>query len=183
VDGLESASVFAAGSSTVEVLREGVSKIMVRKTHECVFGMTVLACGLLILASWPEGIRAAASDKKNGKEKPAPAGEWVKKEGELKIEFDGKGAMKIAPHGDSKKLALVCDYTVEASGRIKAKLADLEGEEKAVEKAKEHLPAGLEFSFMWTVKDDTAKFDDIKGEGDVVEHLKNHLEGDYEKKK
>jgi hypothetical protein len=184
VDGLDAASDFAAGSPTVELLGEGVSNIMVRKTHNRVVGVAVLAYGILALASGSDGIRAAPGDKKDSKEQSTQSAEWVRKEGELKIAFDGKGALKIAPHGDGKKLAIVCDYTVEVGQRIKVKVAVIEGSmEKAVAKVKEKIPVGLEFSFKWAVKDDTAKFDDIKGEGDVVEHLKNHLEGDYEKKK
>lgn len=147
-------------------------------SHKCV----VLVGGILALAGFLDGFNASAEDKKDNK--AGPSGVWVRKEGELKIEFDGKGAMKIAPHGDSQKIAIVCEYTSAADRRIKVKVTGIEGSmEKAVEKVKEQVAAGLEFSFQWTVKDDTAKLDDIKGEGDVVEHLKQHLEGDYEKPK
>jgi hypothetical protein len=148
---------------------------MFGRTHKCV----VLVCGVLALAGLLDGPSASADDKG----KPAPSGAWVRKEGELKIEFDGKGKMKICPHGDSEKIAIVCDYS-EKDGRINVKISGVEGsQEKAVEKVKEKLPAGLEFSFKWTVKDDTAKLDDLKGEGDTIDHLKEHLEGDYEQKK
>jgi hypothetical protein len=152
---------------------------MLGKTYKCV---VVLACGIqaVLLA----GLSASADEKKDDKEKAAPSGAWVRKEGELKIEFDDKGALKIAPHGDSDKIAIVCDTTVEKDGRIKVKVTGIEGsQEKAVEKIKEKIAVGLEFNFKWTAKDDKARLDDLKGEGDVVEHLKSHLEGDYEQKK
>ncbi|HZV07009.1 MAG TPA: hypothetical protein VE999_18145 [Gemmataceae bacterium] len=142
------------------------------KSHKCI----VLVCGILSLA----GFSASAEDKKD--DKAAPSGTWVRKEGELKLEFDGKGELKIAPHGDSKTIAIVCDAT-KKDGRIKVKVTGAEGSsEEAIKKVKEHLPAGTQFSFKWTVKGDSAKLDDIKGEGDIAEHLKSHLEGDYEKK-
>jgi hypothetical protein len=143
------------------------------KSHKCI----VLVCGVLSLA----GFSASAEDKKD--DKAAPSGTWVRKEGELKLEFDGKGELKIAPHGDSKTIAIVCDAATEKDGRIKVKVTGAEGSsEEAVNKVKEHLPAGTQFSFKWTVKGDAAKLDEIKGEGEIVEHLKTHLEGDYEKK-
>jgi hypothetical protein len=149
------------------------------KTRKCV----VLACGLLALAGLIDGLSASADDKKDDKGKAVPAGAWVKKEGELKLEFDGKGELKIAPHGDSEKIAIVCDSKAEKGGRIKVKVTGATGSvEEAVNKVKEHVQAGLEFSFKWTVKDNSAKLDDLKGEGDVLEQLKSHLEGDYEKK-
>jgi hypothetical protein len=147
------------------------------KTHKCI----VLACGVLALAGLFDGLGASADDKKG--DKAAPSGTWVRKEGELKLEFDGKGELKIAPHGDSKTIAIVCDSTIEKDGRVKVKVTGAEGSsEEAVNKVKEHVQAGLEFSFKWTVKGDTAKLDDLKGEGDAIEKLKSHLEGDYEKK-
>lgn len=139
----------------------------------------VLVCGVLALAV---GLSVRADDKKDDKDQSAASGTWVRKEGELKIEFDGKSAMKIHPHGDNKKIALVLEYTVEESKRIKVKLTGFEGEEKIVDAIKEKIAVGVEFSFKWMVKDDTAKLDDLKGKGDAIEHLKNHLEGDYEKK-
>lgn len=152
---------------------------MLCKTRECV----VLVCGVLALAGLLDDYSASAGYKKDGKGKPAVSGAWVRKEGELKLEFDSKGAMKICPHGDGEKIAIVCDCTIAEGGRIKVKVSSVVGSrEKAVEKVKEHLPAGLEFSFKWTVKDGTAKLDDLKGDGDVADHLKMHLEGDYEKK-
>jgi hypothetical protein len=135
----------------------------------------VLACGLLGLAS----LAATAGDKKG--DKPALSGTWVKKDGEPKIEFADKGVLKIAPHGDSAVIAIVCDYTVEKEGLVKAKVTEFEGKEKAKKHVAEKLPVGTEFSFKWKVKDGTAKLDDLKCE--KVEQLKSHLEGEYFQKK
>ena len=77
-------------------------------------------------------------------------------------------------------IAVVCEYTVEKEGLVKAKITDFEGKEEAKKMVKEKLPVGTEFSFKWKVKDDTAKLDDLKG--DKIEDLKSHLEGDYKKK-
>jgi hypothetical protein len=87
--------------------------------------------------------------------------------------------MKIAPHGDSKVIAVVCEYTVDKEGQVKAKITDFEGKAEAQEKVKELLPVGTEFTFKWKVKDDAAKLDDLKGE--KIEPLKSHLEGEYKK--
>jgi hypothetical protein len=134
----------------------------------------VLACGVLVLASLP----ASADDKKD--DKPALSGTWSKKDGELKIEFADKGVLKIAPHGDSAVLAVVCHYTVAKEGRVKVKITEFEGKEEAKKKAAERIPVGLKFSFQWTVKGNAARLDDLMG--DEVEALKSHLEGDFEKK-
>lgn len=129
-----------------------------------------LACAVLSLA----GVRAGADDKK------PLTGTWALKGGETKIEFVDKENLKVMPHGDANVIALVCSYTVDKNGVVKAKLTELQGKEEVREKAKGHLPVGLEFSFKWQVKNDTARLDDLKG--DKVEPFKSHLEGDYEKK-
>jgi hypothetical protein len=144
---------------------------MLRKTLN--YG-EVLACGVLVLAS----LSAFADDKKD--DKPALSGSWVKKDGELKIEFTDKDVMKIAPHGNDEVFLVLCTYTVE-KGEVKAKITGLEGKEEAKKKAQEHLPVGFKFSFKWKVNGDTARLDDVKG--DDVEILKSHMEGDFEQKK
>ena len=131
----------------------------------------VLVCVVLSLAGRP----AAADDK----EKAAPAGVWVRKEGELRIEFSDKDVLKISPHGKDEVICVLCKYTAGKEGLIKAKITELEGKEK--EKAKGVIPIGLEFSFTWQVKDDVATLGDLKGEN--VEVLKSHLEGKYDQKK
>lgn len=149
---------------------------MIRKTHKCI----VLVYGVLALAGLFDGRSVWAEDKKDNK-KVALSGEWVRKEGEIKIEFDGEGVMKIFPHGANNKLAIVLDYTVEKDKRVKVKVTDLEGEEKQIEQVKQHITIGLELSFKWTVKDKTATLDGLKGKDDDLGHWKA-LEGEYEKK-
>src|SRR5262249_41203971 len=89
--------------------------------------------------------------------------------------------MKIAPHGDSDVIAIVCDYTVRKEGLVKATVTGFEGKEDVKKHVAEKLPVGTEFSFRWTVKKDTAKLDDVKCE--KVEQIKSHLEGEYHGKK
>jgi hypothetical protein len=135
----------------------------------------MLACGVLAVAS----LAATADDKKG--DKPALSGTWGKKDGELKIEFADKGVMKFVPHGDSALLAIVCDYTIEKDGLVKAKVTALEGKEEATKKVQEHLPVGYQFTFKWKVNGAAARLDDVMG--DDVAMLKSHLEGDFEQKK
>src|SRR5262245_25157696 len=126
----------------------------------------VLACGVLALAL----SGAAAADDKD---KPALSGAWVLKGGELKLTFSDKDVLKIVPHADKEDvLQIVCKYTVAKDGQVKAKITELEGKEEAKEKAKEHVPIGLEFSFTWKVKDATAKLSDVKG--DKADIIKSH---------
>jgi hypothetical protein len=134
----------------------------------------VLACGVLVA-----GLSASAGDKQGGQ--PALTGTWGQKGGELKIEFAGKDVMKIAPHGDSAVIGIVCKYTVEKEGRVKAEVTGFEGKEEAKKKVQEHLPVGFQFNFTWKRSGATARLDDVKGKD--VALLKSHLEGDYELKK
>lgn len=147
---------------------------MLLKTRKYV---AVLACGALALA----GLLASAEDKKADKDKPALSGVWVQTGGELKIEFEGKDVMKIFPHGENKVIVIICSYTIDKEGLVKAKVTDFDGTDEAKEKVKEKVPVGLEFSFKWKVKDDTATLDDLKG--DKVDVLKSHMEGKYDQKK
>jgi hypothetical protein len=135
----------------------------------------VLAYGVLVLAC----VSTSAEDKKGAK--PALSGTWVKKDGELKIEFSDKDVIKIVPHGDSSVLAIVCNYTVEKGDRVKVEVTGFEGKEEAKKKAQEHLPIGFKFTFKWKVNGNAAKLDDLMG--DDIEMLKSHLEGDFEHKK
>jgi peroxiredoxin len=119
-----------------------------------------------------------ADDKKgNGR---ALSGTWGKTGGALKIEFGDKGVMKIAPHGDITAIAIVCDYTVEKEGLVKAKVTGVEGNGAPTKHIGGLLPAGTKFSFKWTVKADSAKLDDLTG--DKVEVLRHLLAGDFEQK-
>jgi hypothetical protein len=131
-----------------------------------------LASGIFILAGL-----AASADESNGK--VSLSGVWQLKMGENRIEFSDKNVVKIIPHGDNKLIAIVCEYAAERKGLVKAKITGIEG--KAKEKAKDHLPVGTEFSFQWTVKDETATLNDLIG--DKIEHFKTQLEGEYSQKK
>jgi hypothetical protein len=134
-----------------------------------------LACVALVLIC-PAATRA---DDKADKDKPTASGTWLKKEGQLKIEFPDKGVMKIAPHGGDE-IVVVCSYTITKDGLVKAKITDLEGKDELKEKAKTRLPVGLEWSFTWKVKDDTATLDNVEGKD--VEVIKSHMEGEFAKK-
>jgi hypothetical protein len=136
-----------------------------------------LACGILALA----GLSASAGGGKDDKDKPALSGVWVRKGGELKIEFSGTDVMKISPHGENEVLIISCKVTVGKGGLVKAKVTELEGKEEVKEKVKEVVPVGFEFSFKWQAKDDAATLDGMKG--DKVETLKSRLEGEYGRKK
>jgi len=135
----------------------------------------VLASALLLLASWG----APGEDRKEDKDKPSLSGTWTRQEGGAKIEFSGKDVMKIYPHGDNKVIVVVCEYSLKKDGLVKAKITELQG--RAKEKVKEAAPVGLEFSFKWQAKDDSATLDDLKGEN--TEALKAHVEGKYDQKK
>src|SRR5258708_32553668 len=128
------------------------------KLRKPLVGGAVLACAILTLA----GLSASADDKKSDKDKSAPAGAWQLKDGELRIEFADKGVLKISPHGKDEFILILCKYTIEKDGLIKAKITDLEGEAK--EKVKEKLPVGLAFSFKWKAKNDAATLEDVTGE-------------------
>jgi len=131
-----------------------------------------LATGILALA----GLPAWAEEEKAAK---GPAGTWAKKDGELRLEFADKETLRIKPHGDGVEFTVVCSYTAK-DGVVKAKIKDLEGKAEILEKAKAHLPVGMELSFTWTAKDDTATLADLKGKD--TDGLKSHLEGEYTKK-
>jgi hypothetical protein len=133
-----------------------------------------IACCLVVLAVPP-----ASADNKT--DKPSLSGVWVLKGGETKIEFCDKNVVKICPHGDDTVIAVICEYTVEKEGLVKAKITAYEGKDEVKDIVKEKLPLGTEFSFKWHLKDGTAKLDDLKG--DQVELLKSHLEGEYSPKK
>lgn len=118
---------------------------------------------------------AAADDAQDDKDKPALSGVWLQNKGEMKIEFAGKDKLKFLPHGGNDCI-IVCQYTVDKKGLVKAKITELESNAK--EELEKILSVGLEFSFRWTVKDDTGTLEEVKGE---VE--KSHLEGKYRQKK
>jgi hypothetical protein len=169
---------FAASSAAalillVAILNKGAAKMVRTKSLRC---GVVLACSVFLLARLP-----VWSDDKNDKDKPALAGVWVLKGGELKIKFADKNVVKFFPHGDNDTFTVICEYSVEKEGRVKAKITNFEGKDEAKEAARERLPVGTEFSFTWKAKDGAAKLSDVKG--DKVELLKSHLEGEYSMKK
>ena len=138
--------------------------------------IAALVCGVVTLAGL--GVCATAAPAEDKKDKAALSGTWMMKGGEIKIVFADK-EMKVYPHGNKEDvLAIICGYTVEKDGLVKAKVNELQGEAK--DKAKDHVPVGVEFTFKWKVKDGTAKLDEVKGENTDI--FKNHMEGEYEKK-
>lgn len=125
---------------------------------------------LLTLAFAPAFARAA--DTK-------PAGTWKHKSAEMKLAFE-KDVLKLYPHGDKDVIVLVCKFTADKNGVIKAKITDFEGKEEFQEQVKKLFPAGFEFTFKLTVQKDNATLDDVQGKD--TEGLKSRLEGEYEKK-
>jgi hypothetical protein len=140
--------------------------MMLRKSLACV---ALLTCAALLIA---------ADDKKD--DKPALSGVWAMKQAEMKLKFADKNTLKISPHGKDEVILLVCEYSVDKNGMVKAKITDYAGRDDAKQKLKEALPQGLEFTFNWKVKGDAATLDGVKGEH--TDLLKSHLEGEYEKK-
>lgn len=131
------------------------------------------ALTLLVLGS----ATVNGDEKKN--EKAAPSGVWVREANgiDLKVEFVGKDTVNISAFHDENGVTAVCKYTTDKDGRLKAKITEVK--EKGEFKNK---PAvGVEFSFTWKAKGDTATLDDLKGE--ELENAKPVLEGDYERKK
>ena len=120
------------------------------------------------------GATAAADDK------PALGGVWVRKEGEMKLDFTEKDVLTLTPHGENKVVVLQCECSLNKEGVVKAKITDISGKEAAVKMIKEKLPLGTEFSFKWTVKDGSSTLEDLKGE--KIELFKSLLEGEFEKK-
>jgi hypothetical protein len=132
---------------------------------------------ITLVAFAAAAVPARAEDKKDAK--PALSGTWAKKDGQLKIEFVDKEMAKFYPHGD-KEFVIVCKYSIDKDGLVKAKITDLEGKAEIKEKAKGSLPVGLEMSFSWQAKGDAATLDNLKGEN--TEGLKSHLEGEFSRK-
>jgi hypothetical protein len=123
------------------------------------------------------GSPLAAADKKDAK--PTLSGVWAQKGG-MRITFD-KDVMKVSPHGDNEVVVLVCKYTVEKGGVVKAKVTDVEAADDIKAKVRETVPDGLEFTFKWEAKDGKATLDDVTGE--KSDGIKARLEGEYTLKK
>jgi hypothetical protein len=116
----------------------------------------------------------AADDK----DKPALSGTWTREANGLDLKFVfEKETFKVSAFAGDNGVTVTCKYTVEKDGTVKAKITKVE--EKGMFQAKP--PEGLEFSFKWKAKGDTANLDDLKGQN--LEEAKSVLEGDYQKKK
>ena len=119
---------------------------------------------------------APAADKKD---KPATSGTWTREVNglDIKFEFVDKKTLKIVVMHDENGLIVTCSYTADKDAKVKVTITDVEV--KGDFKTK---PAkGTEFSFKWTVKDDTATLDDLTGED--LENAKPVVEGEYARKK
>ena len=131
-------------------------------------------CALVVVSFAP------AQEKKADDKAPAgPSGTWIREANglDLKFEFAKGDTFKVSAFGGDNGVIVTCKYTVEKDGTVKATISKVE--EKGMFASKP--PEGLEFSFKWKVKDDTATLDDVKG--DDVDPLRAHLEGEYALKK
>jgi hypothetical protein len=135
----------------------------------------LFVCGVMLLAGM-----SAAGDKKDAKDRPEVSGTWARKGAQLEIEFASKDMLRIHPHGAKFPFAVVCNYTINKDGLLKAKITELEAKDEVKAKVKDILPPGLEFRFTWKARADQAVLDDVQGKNTDV--LKSHLEGEYEKK-
>ena len=127
-----------------------------------------------------EPTAASVEDKKEDKPK-APTGTWVKKDGEMKLEFADKTTLKISPHGKDDVILILCEYTVGKDDLVEVKVTGFEGNDGAKKKLGMLLPEGTKFSFKWKAEKDSATLDDVKGK--EIEIFKSHLEGAFEEKK
>jgi len=130
----------------------------------------LLTCGTL-------GLIHIATVSADEKDQAAPSGVWMLKGGEMRVEF-AKDTLKISPHNKDEFVLIVCKFSLQKDGLVKAKVTELDG--KAKDKVKELVPVGLEFSFTWKANGDSATLASVKGES--VDVFKNHMEGDYDKK-
>ena len=129
--------------------------------------------GVAILAlAW---LTVAAADQ------PGPSGIWERKMGDhgLSIEFGPKDTMKfMAAHADHGVI-ITCTFSATKEGVVKGKIVEVE--EHGIN-IKDKLPIGMEFSFTWEVKGDTATLSNMKcDQGQEIMH--NHLEGTFSRKK
>ena len=110
----------------------------------------------------------AADDKKDDK-KPD-----TKDYGKLIV---GKDAFKISAFAEDSGVIATCKYTADKDGLVKAKITKVAVKGDFQNKP----PEGLEFTFKWKAKGDTATLDDLTGDG--LENAKPVVEGEYERKK
>ena len=128
-----------------------------------------------------ESPTARTRDDKKDDKPQSLSGVWVKKDGQLKIEFASKTELKISPHGKDDQILILCEYSSEKDGRVKTKITGFEGEDKVKKAVAEKIPAGTEFGFTWKVTKDAATLDEVTGE--KADFLKSHLEGTFDEKK
>ena len=128
------------------------------------------ACALALVV-------AAASAQE--KDKPVLTGTWTREANglDLKFEFAKGDTFKVSAFGGDNGVIVTCKYTVEKDGTVKASISKVEEKGNFASKP----PEGLEFSFKWKVKGDTATLDDLKGKD--LDDAKPILEGEYQKKK
>jgi hypothetical protein len=140
----------------------------------------LLVCAALALVLTLAGRPAPAADGKDEKEKPTLSGTWERTDAgsSLALKFR-KDELSIFPHGDDE-FQIDCSYTVTTKGVVKVKITGLDGPPKTVEKAKDAIPVGKEFTFTWKVDGEKAKLDAV--EGKEVDVFKTHLEGEYARK-
>ena len=121
-------------------------------------------------------VAPAAADDKETKDKPS--GTWVREASgvDLKLEFT-KDTLKGHVLAGENGFVATGKITVEKDGRIKVKITEVEEKGNFPNKPK----VGIEFSFKWKAKGDTAELSDLKG--DDVEDAKSIVEGEYKKKK
>lgn len=135
------------------------------------------ASALTLPRAFAQDPRGSVQDTGEKKDKPALAGVWVHTERELKIEFSDKDVLKISPRGKDEEILVLCKYTAGKEGLVKAKITAITALDVLEEaKVKELLPIGLEFSFTWRVKSNTATLDNVK-------NVEVFLKGKYNQKK
>jgi len=142
-------------------------------------GLHQMLMSLLPFHAAEPSVARTPDDKKDDKPQP-PSGVWVKKDGNLKIVFAGKTELKISPHGKDDQILVLCEYTSEKAGLVKAKITGFEGADDVKKAIAAKIPVGTEFGFTWKVTKDTATLDDVTGEKADV--LKSHLEGTFDEK-
>lgn len=112
-------------------------------------------------------------------EKAALTGTWTREANglDLKFAFAKDGTFKLSAFGGDNGVIVTCKYTVEKDGTVKATISKVEEKGNFPARPQE----GLEFSFKWKVKGDTATLDDLKGKD--LDDAKAIVEGEYARKK
>ena len=133
---------------------------------------------LRLFAVVPVLALAAVGGPAAADEKAALSGTWTREANGLDLKFVfEKETFKVSAFAGDNGVTVTCKYTVGKDGTVKATIAKVEEKGNFPSKP----PEGLEFSFKWTVKGNTANLDDLKGK--ELEDAKPILEGDYQKKK